>query len=384
MDKNYIICLGGGLLQEPLIAEAHSLDLNVIVTDINPNCHCRELSDKFWEIDIFDSSEHVRHCQTMAAQESNKKILGLVAAGIDAIETAWKVNNWIKLQTKGKHGFWAGYKATQICRNKYTFREHLKTKGFNIPRNIKIVEDRPVIYQGHRNDYIPFIIKPVDNSGGRGNRKFSGYNSYSDYSNAIIYARSQSKLKTVIAEELLKGTEHTVETIWEDGKMYRAFITDRYFKNDDNYAIEAGASHPSTLSTGTQGEIYSVMESLGNSLGMKHGPLKGDVMLVKEKCPECHKGIAFDREVNISGIPLKCPNCADGRVETIYILEATTRYSGGFDCQYLVPLATGKNILKAAIESNVYGKFDKKLLLSKFDYHTRIGSPFPKEGIMKG
>ena len=54
------------------------------------------------------------------------------------------------------------------------------------------------------------------------------------------------------------------------------------------------------------------------------------------------------------------------------------------DCQYLVPLATGKKILKAAIESNVYGKFDKKLLLSKFDYHTRIGSPFPKEGIMKG
>jgi biotin carboxylase len=31
------------------------------------------------------------------------------------------------------------------------------------------------------------------------------------------------------------------------------------------------------------------------------------------------------------------------------VLEATTRLSGGFDCQYLVPAATGMDVVKAAI-----------------------------------
>jgi biotin carboxylase len=33
----------------------------------------------------------------------------------------------------------------------------------------------------------------------------------------------------------------------------------------------------------------------------------------------------------------------------VRVIEATTRFSGGFDCQYLVPAATGKNILRAGI-----------------------------------
>ena len=336
MNKT-ILVIGGGILQVPLVEEAQKMNFDVIVSDLDAACPCRELADRFWEIDVFNSTEHVEHARTLLVQES-VQLVGAIAAGIDAIETAWKVNNWIKLQTKGKHGFWAGYKATMICRTKSGLRGQQMKLKLNYPQ-----------YGWTK---YPFIIKPQDSSGGRGITKVYDEIPLDEFQSLIRRAKSYSPTKSFIVEELLTGTEHTVETIWENGKMYPAFITDRYFKNNDKYAIEAGASHPSTLSTVTQGEIYSVMESLGNSLGLKYGPLKGDILIDKKN--------------------------------KIYILEATTRYSGGFDCQYLVPMATGKNNLRAAIQSNVYGKFYKGLLKAKWDKHTMIGSPWPNEGIMKG
>ena len=44
------------------------------------------------------------------------------------------------------------------------------------------------------------------------------------------------------------------------------------------------------------------------------------------------------------------------------IIEMTVRLSGGFDCQYLVPAATGKNILAAAILTSQGKAFQKDFL----------------------
>ena len=44
------------------------------------------------------------------------------------------------------------------------------------------------------------------------------------------------------------------------------------------------------------------------------------------------------------------------------VIEMTVRLSGGFDCQFLVPAATGKNILKAAILTALGKPFEAELL----------------------
>ena len=361
--REYILIIGGGILQIPLVEEAQKMNFNVIVSDWDAECACRELADRFWEIDVFDSTEHVEHARILLKQESIQ-IVGCIAAGIDATETAWHVNTWIQLKTKGKHGYWISLAATEICRDKYKFRQWQEEHGFNHPKYLLAGTG-----VRHFNDC---IVKPIDNSGGRGNTKIILPSDVRNYLGALDYAISQSKKgkgsENAIIEELLSGKEYTVETIWENGKMYPAFITDRYFKNNDKYAIEAGASHPSSLSTERQSELYSEMERLGNSLGMKYGPLKGDIMIVEEKCSECEgsgRGIlnVHNRDRSITKVTMiydlpntdmKCKSCkGTGKDNKIYILETTTRYSGGFDCQYLVPLATGKNILRAAIQSNV-------------------------------
>ena len=58
----------------------------------------------------------------------------------------------------------------------------------------------------------------------------------------------------------------------------------------------------------------------------------------------------------------------------------TTRLSGGYDCQILVPSATGQNIIKASMLTSLGQKFDKSLLrkkLSKIGYSSSI---WPKPG----
>ena len=79
--KNIFWCIGGGVLQKPLIAEARSLGYNILVTDAAENCVCAHLADIFYAVDIFDIGAHL----TLATELSKKhEIVGVLAAGIDA------------------------------------------------------------------------------------------------------------------------------------------------------------------------------------------------------------------------------------------------------------------------------------------------------------
>jgi biotin carboxylase len=120
-----------------------------------------------------------------------------------------------------------------------------------------------------------------------------------------------------LVEERMYGSEHTVETLFDvEGRFWPCFITDRHFDYSAGYALEVSLRHPSVLPEYVQRKAYQIAENLGRDLGIKAGPFKLDIMVTE-----------------------------DG----VRILEATTRFSGGFDCQYLVPVATGKNILRAGI-----------------------------------
>jgi len=120
-----------------------------------------------------------------------------------------------------------------------------------------------------------------------------------------------------LIEQRWEGTEHTVETLFDvNGKFWPCFITDRFFNYSRGFALETGLRHPSTLPSYIQRKAYQIAEELGRDLGINHGPFKLDIIVTE-----------------------------DG----VRVIEATTRFSGGFDCQYLVPAATGKNILRAGI-----------------------------------
>ena len=108
--------------------------------------------------------------------------------------------------------------------------------------------------------------------------------------------------------------------------------------------------NPSKLRPNQIKKIFKFAEKIARKIGINVGPAKFDLMISDDK---------------------------------LVILEMTTRLSGGFDCQYLVPAATGKNIIKASMLTSLGKKFNSELLKNKFNKVGMTSSIWPKPGKIK-
>jgi len=340
MEKQkYFWIIGGGLLQIPEIEEAHKMGLLAIISDMNKNCVCAKLADIFLPIDIFDINDHIVQADNLLKQ--GIEIVGVLAAGIDAPETMAQL---------AKH---LGQKAVDpeianIVHNKKLFREKLRQLGHHVPKFIAIKKADLVNIEARVAEIgYPLIVKNTDSSGSRGTKIFRSPDIEGIKEIAKI-AISVSHSKTALIEECWEGEEQTVESIFDiNGKFYPCFITDRLFDKSSGYAMELGLRQPSALAPEIQKEMFDIAEKVARDLGITVGAAKYD-MILTPKGPR--------------------------------IIEMTVRLSGGFDCQYLVPAATGKNVIKAAILTAMGKGFPAELLV---DSKKRIGlteSIWPKPG----
>ena len=108
--------IGGGLLQVPLIKEVHQLGLNVIITDRNPHCVCKNLGEYFYPVDIFDLHKNIELLFNLL--NSKIHLVGILAAGIDANVTAA-----VLARIAGLPG--VAPQAAYITHNKAAFRKFL-------------------------------------------------------------------------------------------------------------------------------------------------------------------------------------------------------------------------------------------------------------------
>jgi biotin carboxylase len=339
VSDDFFWVIGGGLLQLPLISEVKRLGYKVIVSDRNPSCVCAKDADIFLEIDIFDVQKHLK--EAFHLKSSGVKISGVLAAGIDATVTMAVLARSLGLP--GVNPIIA-----HITNNKDIFRETIKKMGYPVPK-FKVIGMKNFndIESAIKEIGYPLIVKNTDSSGSRGTKIF-----YEDdldgVKEAVKSAISVSRSKRALIEELWDGEEKTVETIFDiNGKFHPCFITDRIFDKSNGYAIEIGLRHPTSLPPQKQKELYSLVEKVARDLGINIGAAKVDMMLTN-----------------------KGPR----------IIEMTVRLSGGFDCQYLVPEATGKNILRAAILTALGKSFPLELLGDKKHKIGLTASIWPEPG----
>jgi len=319
--EDYFWVIGGGLLQIPLIAEVRKNNLRVIVSDLSADCACRDLADIFVKADIFDIEGHVREAKKLV--KNGIKIVGVLAAGIDAPETMAQLAKELGLPSVDPE-------IARLVHNKAVFRERLKKLGYPMPKFAKVSQENlDQLEKIIDNIGFPLIVKNTDSSGSRGTKIFR-QKDIGKIKEMVLIAIEVSKSKTALIEECWEGPEQTVETIFDiDGKFHTCFITDRIFDRSSGYAIETGLRQPSSLSKKVQKEMYKIVENVAKDLKIKIGAAKCDMILT---------------------------------VHGPRIIEMTTRLSGGFDSQYLVPAATGKNVMGAAIFTALGKKFPKKFL----------------------
>jgi len=337
--NNFFWIIGGGLLQVPLISEVKKLGYKVIVSDRDSSCACAKAADIFLKIDIFDVQKHLEEAFRLKC--SGIKISGVLAAGIDATVTMA-----VLAKTLGLPG--VDPIVAYITNNKDIFRKTLEKLGYPVPK-FKVINTKNFneVESAIEEVGYPLIVKNADSSGSRGTKIF--YEKDLDgIKETIRSAMSVSRSRRALIEELWSGEEQTVETIFDvNGKFHPCFITDRMFDKSDGYAIETGLRHPTSLPVEKQKEMYSLVEKVARDLGVNIGAAKVDMMLT-DKGPR--------------------------------IIEMTVRLSGGFDSQYLVPAATGKNVLRAAILTALGRPFSLELLEDRKHKIGFTASIWPKPG----
>ena len=339
--SKYIWIIGGGQLQIPLVEEAKKLGYSTIVTDVNPNCVCSDIADIFETVDIFDIESNISLYERSFKTDLSIEIAGVLAAGIDAHQTMAYLSNHMGLVSVSPE-------IADLVSNKDLFRERMKKLGLETPRFKSItINDIPNLKNLTDQIGYPLIIKNTSSSGSRGTKIFYEPN----IEEMILITKEAinvSRSKRALIESFWVGTEHTVETIFDiNGDFHRCFITDRIFDKSNGFALETGLVHPSQLTEQMKESMYNLAEKTSKLIGVEVGASKFD-MIYTNTGPK--------------------------------IIEMTVRLSGGFDCQYLVPSATGKNILKAALLTCVGKPFDNDCLKSKFRKVAISESLWPKPG----
>lgn len=337
---DYFWVIGGGLLQIPLVAEVRYQGLRVIVTDYDDHCPCQPQADLFRAVDVFDIPGHITLANEILDQ--GDRVVGVLAAGIDAPETMASLSSHLGLPGVDRE-------IARKVNNKAEFRAAMSALGEPVPQYWPITPDKHNdIDQILAKVTCPFIVKNTDSSGSRGTKIFQSKEDLKEIRRMVALAMAVSRSNTAIIESCWEGTEHTVETLFDSqGHFHRCFITDRHFDKSQGYAIETGLIHPTTVNPAQADEMYVMAERVARKLGITIGAAKFDMMMT-DRGPR--------------------------------ILEMTVRLSGGFDCQYLVPAATGKNVLGAAVRTAMGQPFPNDWLIDHIGRIGATGSIWPKPG----
>jgi biotin carboxylase len=310
MKPDAVVIIGGGLLQHPMVHEAHALGLEVIVTDGNPQAPAFADADKSYVMDTYDAAGAAALVEDM---RKTYTLRGVCSTGADIAPTISAV-----AAAAGLPGI--PVEVAERTHNKWQVREALRAAGLDAyqPRwecNTSYAVQTYI-------PGFPCVVKPLSQRASRG---VSLVHERSHLQDAIDKVHAYGP--TYLIEQCLAGTEHSAEMILgEDGEVLFFNIVDRFFDYREGIPLELGHVNPTRLGAADQGKIRAVLQAAARALGVTWGPFKADLMMVEvSPWDSC-------------ALPL-CP----------YILEVTARLSGGFDSAWTCP-ATARHPMRLLLQ----------------------------------
>jgi biotin carboxylase len=246
-----ILVCGGSHSDVPQIEAARSLGHWVATTGKYPDELGHRYADAYFPADYSDPSaikQIVRDqaidavlpcCNDFSYMTCTEIAPQLGQTGFDSLETARKIHD------------------------KDAFRKICTTLRIDVPRvlaNLPSERDLPSSFDTE------VIVKPVDLSGGKGMTRLSvGQNPI----NAVKFAMDRSKVRRVVIEEFVKGTNHGMSSLIIRGKVCFNFIdNEHYFLNP--YLV-SGASTPSNVRPEVARALVADIEKLASSLRLVDG-----------------------------------------------------------------------------------------------------------------
>jgi biotin carboxylase len=337
MNKTLFI-VSGGAESIPGIQRAKDMGLHVVVSDINPHAPGFEIADDSVIADTYGVKDTI--AEALHYHKTVRPIDGVMCIASDVPLTVASVAHALGLPG-------ITIETAQLAGDKLAMKERFVEKEISIPwfcmvdsvthlRRILSERGFPVV-----------VLKPVDSRGARGVLRLT---ESVDLDWAYEHSVSFSPSGRVMLEEYLEGPQISTESVIINGRAFNPGFTDRNYEFLDRFApyiIENGGHQPSVLTTEQQNSVSRLAEQAALSMGITTGIAKGDMVLTK-----------------------------DGPK----VIEIAARLSGGWFSTDQIPLATGVDLIGAAIRMALGEQVPEEDLIPRYQKGVAVRYFFPEPG----
>ena len=246
-----ILLLGGNHLMTSLVEECHAIGLEVYLTDNIKDAPAKKTCDHAFDISIRDIDAILDLIQEY-------QINGVLCGFTDSVLPYYQQI----CQRAGVPCYITNERQISVTTNKSTLKKELKSHSIPCLDSY----DEKVLNTSH----FPVIIKPTDNSGGRGIQLCSKIN---DLKKALEGAKEHSKSNQVIIEEMLNAPEATVFYFIKEGEINYLGIGDRLTCQIYNDSIQLPTLYrfPSNHQESYISQLDNKVRTLIASLEMDNG-----------------------------------------------------------------------------------------------------------------
>jgi biotin carboxylase len=307
--KQGVLILGASQDQLFMIRTAREMGLFTAVVDANPAAPGFGEADFAAPIDFSDVPAVIAWCQSLI--EGGAGLGGVCTMGSDVPHIVSGI---------ASHFGWEGPSAetARLATHKYHMKLRFAEAGIPVPRFglVSSAEEIRSLWKGWNCGKM--VIKPTDRAGSKGVRIITAP---SEASSALEYARGFSKNGEILLEEFVQGPQISTESILFDDFAATPGFADRMYEGMECFhplVMENGGWLPSSLTPELIGEVCSLAERAARALGLSRGVAKGDIVICPQRGP--------------------------------MVIEMAARLSGGDFSESLVPLSSGVNYVRTALE----------------------------------
>lgn len=346
MMKKLLIA-SGGYVDIPLIKAAKKLGFFVITSGHDEKGLGIPYSDLYCRADNSD-----KEAILSVAKKLKVDAICPGAAGLSALSCSYAAEV-LGLKYLDSYGI------AKVLHNKDSFLRITKENNILSPKAESFNDIKMAINAINRFRF-PLIIKPVDLSGGKGISKAT----YKEEAEAVILrAFDRSKIKRVIVEEFIEGSNHGFSTIIKNGKVIFYFYDDEYYYL--NKYVVAGTSTPGDIPQEAIEVVISNIEKIASLLKLKDGIfhlqfiLRNNKPYIIDVCRRVPGGLYVDFVKYATGVdyPLFIIKAFTG----LSIDDLKQKFPNGYYTRHLI-MSCKNGIFKEvifndAIKENIIDKF---------------------------
>ncbi|MBW2988293.1 ATP-grasp domain-containing protein, partial [Candidatus Woesearchaeota archaeon] len=256
--ERVVLLLGGSHFYAPAIKHIHEMGMKVLLVDRDPEPIGKRFADYFENINIVDATNVKRVAKAYDVD-------AVMAVNDYGVMTASKVSQALGLIGNPEEVALA----TTV---KSVMRERWKEAGVPIPKFRIVKSLKEAIFAVDEIGGYPVILKPSGNMGAsRGVRKVSSVEELK-----AAFKLSAMYDQSILVEEYLVGSEHSVEGLVYDGEVEIIAVSEK-IKTPEPYRVDLAVIYPSSLTNEQLKQVEAAVIAAAKSLGIKNGAIHAEV-----------------------------------------------------------------------------------------------------------